>query len=74
MVNESDQEPWGFGFNPWPCPVGWVSCIAVSCGVGHRCGSDPKLLGLWHKPVATAPIQPLAWEPAYDAGAAQQKD
>ena len=20
--NESDQEPWGFGFHPWPCSVG----------------------------------------------------
>ena len=22
VVNESDQEPWGCGFNPWPCSLG----------------------------------------------------
>ena len=42
----------------------------MSCGVGCRCGSDPALLWLWCRPVATAPIQPLAWEPPYAAGAA----
>ena len=30
----------------WPCSVGWGSDIAVSCGVGHRRGSDPVLLWL----------------------------
>ena len=35
-------------------------------------GSDPALLWLWRRPVATAPIQPLAWEPPYAAGAAQE--
>jgi len=44
----------------------------VSCGVGCRRGSDPALLWLWHRPVATAPIQPLAWEPPYAEGAAQE--
>ena len=44
----------------------------MSCGVGHRCGSDPALLWLWCGPVATAPIKPLAWEPPYAAGAAQE--
>ena len=46
----------------------------MSCGVGRRCSSDPVLLWLW--PVATAPIQPLAWEHPYAAGAAlkSQKD
>jgi len=44
----------------------------VSCGVGCRHGSDPALLWLWHRPVATAPIRPLAWEPPYAAGAAQE--
>ena len=43
----------------------------MSCGVDHRRGSDPTLLWLWHRPVATAPIGPLAWEPPYAAGAAQ---
>ena len=44
----------------------------MSCGVGCRRGSDPALLWLWRRPVATAPIQPLAWEPSYAAGAAQE--
>ena len=45
----------------------WVkgSRNAVSCGVAHRCGSDPALLWLWHRPAATAPIRPLAWELPY---------
>ena len=30
------------------------------------------LLWLWRRPVATAPIQPLAWEPPYARGAAQE--
>jgi len=44
----------------------------VSCGVGCRRGSDPALLWLWRRPVATAPIQPLAWEPPYATGVAQE--
>ena len=44
----------------------------MSCGVGCRRGSDPELLWLWCRPVATAPIGPLAWEPPYAAGAAQE--
>ena len=44
----------------------------MSCGVGCRHGSDPVLLWLWGRPVATAPIQPLAWEPPYAAGVAQE--
>ena len=40
----------------------------MSCGVGHRGGSDPKLLWL----AATALIRPLAWEPPYAAEAAQR--
>ena len=39
--------------------------MAVSCGVGHRCDSDPVLLCLWRRLVATAPIRPLAWELPY---------
>ena len=30
------------------------------------------MLCLWRRPVATAPIGPLAWEPPYAAGAAQE--
>ena len=44
----------------------------MSCGVGCRRGSDPALLWLWRRPVATAPIQPLAWEPPCAARAAQE--
>ena len=43
-----------------------------SCGVGCRRGSDPALLWLWHRPAATAPIRPLAWEPPYATGATQE--
>ena len=31
---------------------------------------DPGLLWLWCRPAAVTPIRPLAWEPAYAAGAA----
>ena len=50
--------------------------IAVSFGVGRRHDLDPTLLWLWRRPVATAPIIPLVWEPPYAAGAAlkRQKD
>ena len=44
----------------------------MSCGIGRRCGLDPLLLWLWHRLVAIAPIRPLAWEPPYAAGAAQE--
>jgi len=37
----------------------------MSCGIGCRPGSDPMCLWLWGRPAATAPIQPLAWEPPY---------
>ena len=45
----------------------------MSCGVGRRCSSHPTLLWFWHRPVATALIRPLGWEPPYAAGAAQEK-
>jgi len=53
----------------------WVkgSGVALSCGVGCRHGSDPTLLWLWCRPVATTPIQPLAWEPPHAVGAALDK-
>ena len=44
--------------------------IAVSCGAGHRCCSDPSLLWLWCRIAAVALIQHLAWELPYPAGAA----
>ena len=43
----------------------------MSCGVGHRHGSDLTLL--WCRPAAVAPIQPLAWEPPYATGAALKR-
>ena len=45
----------------------------MSCGVGHRCGSDPALLWLWHRLVAIALIGPLAWEPPDAMGVALEK-
>ena len=34
---------------------------------------DPALLWLWQRPTATVPVQPLAWELLYAAGAALKK-
>ena len=34
----------------------------MSCGVGHRRGSDPALLWLWHRSAGAALIQSLAWK------------
>ena len=46
----------------------------MSCGVGHRLGSDPSLLWLWCRLAATAPlIQPLAWDLTYALGVALKK-
>ena len=42
----------------------------MSCGVGHRHGSDPTLLWLWLWLAPEALIRPLAWELTYAAGAA----
>ena len=44
----------------------------MSYGVSHRRGFDLVLLWLWHRPGAVAPIRPLAWEPPYAAGTAQE--
>ena len=44
----------------------------MSCGVGCRRSLDPALLWLWRRPVATAPIRPLAWEPPCATGVAQE--
>ena len=45
----------------------------MSCGVVHRHGLDPALLRPSCRPVATAPIRLLAWEPSYAAGAALKR-
>ena len=47
-----------------------LSGIAMSCGVGNRCGLDPELLLLWHRPAAVACIWLLAWEPPHAKGTA----
>ena len=44
----------------------------MSCGVVCRRNSDPALLWLWRRPAATAPMGPLAWEPPYAQGVAQE--
>ena len=54
----------------------WVKDPALPwsvCGIGCRRGSNPALLWLWPRPVATAPIRPLAWEPPYAVGAALKR-
>ena len=42
----------------------------MPCGVGHKHGSDPSLLWMWHRLAPAATIQPLAWELPYAMGAA----
>ena len=49
---------------------GLAQCIALSCGVGRRCGLDPVLLWLWHRLAAVPLIGPLAWKFPYAMGAA----
>ena len=45
----------------------------MSCGVDHRRGSDLKLLWLWYRPGAIAPIWSLAWAPPYASGMALKR-
>ena len=45
----------------------------MSCGVGHRHGSNPMLLWLWLRLAATAPNGPVTWEPLYAKGAAPKR-
>ena len=45
----------------------------MSYDVDCRHGSDPELLWLWLRLVATVLIQPLAWELPYATGAALKK-
>ena len=54
-------------------PSGWRIRIAMSYGVGCRCGSDPMLLWLWCRPAVAALIWLLAWEPPYAALRRQKK-
>ena len=71
--NESDYCPWGCRFDPWHHSVGYGSGTAMSCGIGHRHGWDLALLWLGCRPVVTALIQPLAWEPPYVTGMALKR-
>ena len=57
------------GFTQWVKDL----VLPVSCGIGHRPGSDPTLLWLWCRPVAVALVQPLAWELPYAMGMALKK-
>ena len=52
------------------CSEGWGSSVDTSCGIDHRCSSEPALLWLWHSQAAAALIRPLAGELPYAAGAA----
>ena len=55
-------------------PLALLSGLRIRrCRAGCRRGSDPALLWFWHRPVATAPIQPLPWEPPYASGVALEK-
>ena len=49
---QSDEEPWGCGFNPWP------RSVAVRCGVSHTCDLDPTWLWLWRRLAATTRLDP----------------
>ena len=53
--------------------MGYGSGLAVSCGVGRKCGSDPTWLWLWLRLAAVAPIQPLARELPYAVGVALKR-
>jgi len=57
-----------------PLTVGQRPNVAMSCGVGCRCGSNPVLLWLWCRPAATALSQPLAWDFPYAMGGILKKD
>ena len=48
--------------------------VAVSSGVGLRCNFDLALLWLWCRPVASALIIPLTWEPLYAMDVDLEKD
>ena len=50
------------------------SGVAMSCGIGSRCGLDLVLLWLWCRPAAAAPIQPLPQKLSYATGVALKKE
>ena len=53
--------------------MGYGSGVALSYGVGHRCGSDLMLSWLWYRLAAVALIGPLTWEPPYAVDVALKK-
>ena len=57
----------------WPPSVDEGSDVGMNRGVGPRQGLDLALLGPWCRQAAAAPIQRLAWEPPYAAGAALKR-
>ena len=73
LMNLTRNHEVACGFDPWPRSVGYGSGVAVCCGVGGRHSSDPALLWLWCRPVATAPIRTQAWEPPYAVGTALKR-
>ena len=42
--------------HPWLRSVGPGTCVAVNCGVGRICSTDPALLWLRRRPAAVASI------------------
>ena len=58
-----------------PGLVQWLKDLALPWTVVwlSRGSLDLALLWLWCRPVAVAPIQPLAWEPPYAAGVALKR-
>ena len=48
-------------------------CSFVSSGIGCRHTLNLALLWLWHRPMAIALIQPLAWEFPYPVGVALKR-
>ena len=69
-----NQYPQGCRADPQPCSVGSGSGIAMSCGIGYTCGSDPMWLWLGCQLGAAAPIQALALELPHAARAAKRRN
>jgi len=72
-VDKPDQHQEGCRCDSWPCSVSYGSGVAMSYGVGHRCGLELVLLHLWCRLAATAPTGPQAWEPLCATGVALKK-
>ena len=50
-----------------------ILCCQELYGIDCRCGLNPALLWLWHRPVATDLIGILVWEPPYAMGVVLKK-